>query len=257
MKNQKTKQILWMVLLILFTFGMGLTSCSDEQAKDHGHKWGYTGDHGPEHWEGDCRTGKKQSPINIVSKEAISSKKLAKLRMNYKNVTPSIINNGHTIQVNYPEGSTLAIGNKTYKLLQFHFHTKSEHAVNGKLYELEMHLVHKNDNGQLAVVGILFKIGKENSFLSKIWSELPKSSGETKTLSAEINAKDVLPRKLSYYTYSGSLTTPPCSEGVRWLVIRKISSASSNQISEFTKLFPVNNRPVQSLNGRKVKVKKR
>ncbi len=246
--------------LFVITFGImiGMTGCAEDHAKDDKHDkhgWGYSGEKGPAHWEGVCKTGKSQSPINIVKKAAKKKKKQPKLKMKYKKTKFSVVNNGHAIQVNYPAGSTLRIGKKKYNLLQFHFHSKSEHTINGKHLDMEMHLVHKSDAGKLAVVGVLFKKGKSNKFLKKIWANIPAKVNETKAVNVKINAKKLLPKKLSYYAYNGSLTTPPCSEGVKWYVLSKIQQLSGKQLKAFQKLYSNNYRPVQKLNGRTVKKK--
>ncbi|MFQ5507857.1 MAG: carbonic anhydrase [Leptospirillia bacterium] len=221
----------------------------------HGSHWGYTGEAGPSHW-GDlnddyhvCKEGMKQSPINI---DSATHRDKVSLAMNYKATAVSVLNNGHTIQVNYEPGSSMTVDGKTYNLLQFHFHSPSEHTYKGNPYPLEAHLVHKADDGSLAVVGVFFKEGAENPLLSKVWSAMPKKAGETMKGMGAVNIADVLPNPKAYWNYSGSLTTPPCSEGVNWFVMDKSIQASKAQIEQFLGVIHENARPVQPYHGRSV-----
>ena len=221
----------------------------------HKAHWGYHGDAGPEHWAelsedyGLCGTGKAQSPINIEGEQAGD---LKPIEFHYQAASnPTVVNNGHTIQVNYPAGSYAVIGGKRYELLQFHFHSPSEHTVHGQHADMVAHLVHKADDGQLAVVGILFDKGAENPTLKPVFDAMPKSKGET-TVQASINAADLLPEERGYYHYTGSLTTPPCSEGVNWNVMKAHMPVSEQQVQAFTHIFDKSIRPVQPLNGRTI-----
>ena len=215
--------------------------------------WGYEGDEGPSHW-GDlsndyatCKTGKSQSPINI---DLTTTAKLANIKFNYQASAIDVVNNGHTIQVNYAQGSTLSVGGKNYKLLQFHFHSPSEHEVNGKPYDMVAHLVHQAADGQLGVIGVLMKVGKANSVIASIWNHMPKESGGHNVVDATLNVAELLPSNHRYYNYSGSLTTPPCSEGVNWMVMQTPVEISAEQVSAFTAIFAKSVRPVQPNNGR-------
>lgn len=217
--------------------------------------WGYEGHEGPAHW-GDlateyatCKTGKSQSPINIT---AARSARLADIKFRYQPSALDIINNGHTIQVNYAEGSSLDVGGKQYKLLQFHFHSPSEHTVEGKPYDMVAHLVHQAADGQLGVIGILMQKGKANAVIDAIWANLPKQAGDHKQAETQINAADLLPASHAYYNYSGSLTTPPCSEGVNWMVLQTPVDISAEQLAAFTNIISNNVRPVQPLHERVV-----
>lgn len=217
--------------------------------------WGYEGHEGPAHW-GDlaaeyatCKTGKSQSPINITSAKPAS---LADIRFNYQPTVLDVVNNGHTIQVNYAPGSSIDVGGKQYKLLQFHFHSPSEHTVDGKPYDMVAHLVHQADDGQLGVIGVLIKKGKTNPLIDAVWSYLPKHAGEHKQAETQINVADLLPTNHSYYNYSGSLTTPPCSEGVNWMVLQTAVEVSAEQVAAFTNLFSKSVRPVQPVHGRTI-----
>lgn len=222
-------------------------------------QWGYGGHEGPEHW-GDlshdyatCKTGKNQSPININSNTAA---KLADIKFSYQATPIDVVNNGHTIQVNYAKGSMLNVGGKAYNLLQFHFHSPSEHEVNGKPYDMVAHLVHQAADGQLGVIGVLMKVGKANPVIGSIWSHMPKKAGENNKMEATVNVADLLPGNHSYYNYSGSLTTPPCSEGVNWMVMQIPVEVSSEQVAAFTGIFAKSVRPVQAVNDRTIHASK-
>jgi carbonic anhydrase len=219
--------------------------------------WGYEGHGGPAHWaelEKDyatCGLGKIQSPINITDTK---KEKLAEIEFNYQPSTLKLLNNGHTIQVNVADGSSIKIGTDQYNLVQYHFHTPSEEQVQGKNFEMVAHLVHKNAAGQLAVVAVLFKLGTENDALKPVWSKLPeKESVEQVFAETKMNAAQLLPATKGYYAFEGSLTTPPCSEGVRWLVLNQPMELSSRQLTQFRNIIHSNARPVQPLNGRVVK----
>ena len=176
------------------------------------------------------------------------------IQFNYQPINLTVKNNGHTIQVDYPPGSAIVLDGKKYELLQFHFHTPSEHTVDRIALAMEMHLVHQNSEGNLAVVGVLVKEGEENYFLQQIWEHLPESKGEKEVKGVKINAENLLPSNRDYYSYSGSLTTPPCSEGVSWNVLKMPIEASAEQIEHFMEIYQMNARPVQPLNRRKIKL---
>lgn len=237
-----------------FTLTLGLLSTLTLA----GSSWSYDGDTGPENW-GElspeyamCSVGMSQSPVNISTDTTVESA-LALLKFNYQAGGAEFINNGHTVQVNYQTGSTLTVNNQPYELKQFHFHSPSENAIDGKLYPLEVHLVHANAEGQLAVVGIFFQEGAANATLGEFWHDMPMQAGEKVALSNAVNVADMLPYSRSYYRFSGSLTTPPCSEGVTWLVLKEAVSVSAEQLERFIQAAgPVSNRPVQPLNARVV-----
>ncbi len=222
------------------------------QAAPH---WTYEGEEGPGHW-GDldpsfaaCKTGKSQSPIDLAAAEQTD---LPNIVFHYAPSGMTILNNGHTIQVNYDPGSSIELGGERYDLKQFHFHTPSEHSLEGKLYPLELHLVHQSQDGRLAVVGILFEAGVENPVLQAVWDKMPATQTDAAATGVEIDAADFLPAVQSVYRYSGSLTTPPCSEGVTWSVMTSLVQASPAQIAAFEAIFEANNRPVQVLNARQL-----
>ena len=224
----------------------------------HGAHWGYTGEGGPEHWgEIDpqfekCKTGKSQSPIDITPGK---QEKLGPIQFDYKAAPIAIINNGHTIQVNVPKGSSITVGGKKYELLQFHFHSPSEHKMSGKSGDMEVHLVHKSQEGELAVVGVFMNTGKENTLVKTVWENLPAEVGKEKAVGeVTLNPADFLPAKKTYSNYPGSLTTPPCSEGVNWMVMKNTIEVSKTQVEKFTSIFPMTARPVQPLHERSIKV---
>jgi carbonic anhydrase len=221
--------------------------------------WSYTGATGPANWgtlESDysaCALGKSQSPIDIRNDVA----KKADLPAIVFDYTPSplkIIDNGHTIQINYAPGSFIRIGDKPYELVQFHFHKPSEEKINGKSYDMVAHLVHKDKDGHLAVVAVLLANGGDNPFIRTLWDNLPKvKETETAVDAVRIDIANLLPENKAYYTFSGSLTTPPCSEGVIWFVLKNPAPISADEINRFGRSYPMNARPVQALNGREVK----
>ncbi len=228
-----------------------LTSATKENGKSH---WGYIGEKGPENWgtlSSDfdvCQSGISQSPVNL---ESAVDADLPDLKINYKDSPLRIVNNGHTIKVNYQPGSFLTLDGEPYELLQFHFHHPSEHKVEGVALPMELHLVHKSQKGALAVIGVFMKQGEVNPALQKIWQAMPMKESREKTISnVNINASDLLPEDRDYYRYFGSLTTPPCSETVNWIVLKEPVEISSPQVNKFAKVFPMNARPVQVVKRR-------
>jgi len=165
----------------------------------------------------------------------------------------NIIDNGHTIQINYPAGSTLTVGDKTYTLKQFHFHHPSEEHIDGHGYAMVAHLVHADSEGHLAVVAVLFTKGAENPLLATLWKNIPLEKGRAVDVSGvTVNVTNLLPSDHGYYTFTGSLTTPPCSEGVTWYVLKHQSPLSADEIAAFAKIYPKNARPIQPLNDRQL-----
>jgi carbonic anhydrase len=240
-----------LLLTLLVSIGCGTSFA----AGGHGH-WSYDGKAGPSHW-GDiseefktCKIGKSQSPLDIDTK-LVKKSNAGQVKVNYKSGVAELVNNGHTIQVNLADGGSANLGGKEYKILQFHFHTPSEEKIDGKAYPINAHLVHKSADGKLGVIGIFFKEGKENAPLKDIFSNLPKSESKV-TLKNKFNAADILPSSSSNYSYSGSLTTPPCSEEVSFFIMRTPIEMSAAQLGSFKKVFNMNARPVQPLNGRTI-----
>jgi carbonic anhydrase len=219
--------------------------------KAHAVHWGYEGDNGPEHW-GDafpvCGKGKKQSPLNIIGPFEKSKDTLS---VDYKEGPLKMLNNGHTIQVNIEPGSTLTIGKESFDLLQFHFHRPSEEQVDGKNASMVAHFVHKSKEGKLAVIGVMLNEGKDSAAIKTLWANLPPKEGE-EFLPAKVtfNPASMLPKEMGFYNYEGSLTTPPCTEGVQFYILKAPVDISKQQLAKFP--FKLNARPVQSLNGRKI-----
>jgi len=219
--------------------------------KAHAVQWGYEGDKGPEHW-GDafpvCGKGKKQSPLNIIGPFEKSKETLS---VDYKEGPLKMLNNGHTIQVNIEPGSSLTIGKESFELLQFHFHRPSEEQVDGKNASMVAHFVHKSKEGKLAVIGVMLNEGKDSAAVKTLWANLPPKEGE-EFLPAKVtfNPASMLPKDMGFYNYEGSLTTPPCTEGVQFYILKSPVDISKQQLAKFP--FKLNARPVQSLNGRKI-----
>jgi carbonic anhydrase len=228
-------------------------------AQPHGHKaaWSYSGKNGPAQW-GELRPqfimagiGQNQSPINIGGPTVVEAG-LPAIKFNYKQVPLAVLNNGHTIQAVYAEGSSIDIDGVRFGLKQFHFHSPGEHRIRGVSYPLEAHLVHADKDGNLAVIALMFVEGRENDFIAKVWASAPEEEGKTHASTGEtINVMHLLPTSKDYYRYNGSLTTPPCSEGVRWLVLKRPVELSKEQVRTFQRLIGfANNRPVQATNAR-------
>ncbi len=192
------------------------------------------------------KSGKlQQSPIDIRETKEVE---LPDLRVNYNTTDLRIVNNGHTLEVIYDPGSYLIYEDRVYELIQFHFHTPSEHLIKGRSFPMEMHIVHKSEDGELLVVGIMMKEGKPNELLEELWKVLPLKDGKEKFREdVKINATDLFPSNKDYYTYTGSLTTPPYTEGVRWIVMKTPTEISKEQVNKFRSLFGENARDVQPL----------
>lgn len=220
-----------------------------------GHHWGYEGESGPANWAqlsseyGAC-AGKNQSPIDL---QGFIEAELQPLEIAYHTGGNEILNNGHTVQINYKKGSSINIDKNTFNLLQFHFHAPSENMIKGVSYPMEAHLVHADKNGNLAVVAVMIEEGASNPVLEKAWKQLPEHAGDKSALTAAVDVNNTLPENKDYYRFNGSLTTPPCTEGVRWFVMKDTVTASKAQIEAFKKVMHhPNNRPVQSVNARPV-----
>jgi len=225
-----------------------------------GTHWGYTGHEGPDNW-GDlspkyemCKVGKSQSPINISKDVTVTTDGLKPIKFHYVTSASEIINNGHTVQVNVKDGSYIIIDGKTFDLKQFHFHTPSENQINSKNFPLEAHFVHAAKDGSLAVISLMYEQGVENKVIKKLWSRMPHEAGKSNSCKIEAAMfTTMIPKNHEYYRFNGSLTTPPCSEGVRWMVLKNYSHISKAQVDEFLHLLHhENNRPVQPINARKV-----
>lgn len=189
-----------------------------------------------------CGTGQEQSPIDLTNAPTTD---LENIVFDYKETAVNIINNGHTIQVNVVAGSQIVINGGTYELKQFHFHAPSEHTVEGQDYPIEMHLVHQDANGKLAVVGVFIAEGAQNAAFASVWGYLPEEEIGIIATGATVQVADLLPTEQTIYRYSGSLTTPPCSEEVIWSVMKTPVEMSAEQIATFTDIIAGNNRPLQ------------
>ncbi len=223
----------------------------------NGHaSWAYQGETGPAVWGGlrpefaTCAVGKRQSPIDIRGGIAVD---LEAVQFDYQASSFNVIDNGHTVQVNLGSGNSLQIMGRRYELVQFHFHRPSEERINGRQYDMDVHLVHKDAEGRLAVVAVLLERGAAQGVVQAVWNNLPLEKGEEQPASVVIDLNHLLPPDRGYYTYMGSLTTPPCSEGVLWMVMRQPVTVSQGQIDIFSRLYPMNARPVQSASGRLIK----
>jgi carbonic anhydrase len=232
-----------------------IASCSAQERHPQ-HEWDYGNALGPSHW-GDlkpefapCKTGHRQSPIDIRNPQKAD---LPTLRFDYESSSLHIIDNGHTIMVNYGPGSFLSIGGKRFELKQFHFHRPSEEKINGKSFDMTVHLVHADNEGKLAVVAVLLQTGEDNSLIRELWSDFPKDKEKEERLdNIRIDVSRILPSDRSYYTFSGSLTTPPCSEDVTWFVLKHPTTVSAAEIKQFSQLYRNDSRPTQPLYDRVV-----
>ena len=240
---------------LVFAFCM-LAAPTISLAQEPPSHWTYEGPDGPTHWGqlepafASCANGHHQSPINITGAKAAD---LPALKFDYKAVPLSVIDNGHTVMVNYAPGSTLTVGDKVYKLTQIHFHHPSEEHINGAKFDMVAHLVHADAEGHLAVVAVLFKTGAANPLLETIWKNIPPEKEKTATPSGvSVNVGELLPADFGYYTFSGSLTTPPCTEGVTWYVLKTTATLSPQQLAAFAKLYPADNRPIQPIYQREI-----
>lgn len=215
--------------------------------------WSYEGKTGPEHWgelQSDfkvCQLGLDQTPIDLAG--GIRGE-VGKPTMDYKPLPLRIVNNGHTIQVNADPGSSCVIDGTKYELLQFHFHHPSEHLLAGKRLDLECHFVHKSGDGGLAVLGVFIRAGARNDALTPLFDAMPMKAGPELRAGGAIDPNALLPGNGGYFRYMGSLTTPPCSEGLVWTVFKQPIEAAPDQIRKFASLFSNNARPVQKLNRR-------
>lgn len=218
--------------------------------------WGYAGAGAPKLWGSlkpeyrVCGEGKNQSPIDIKN---VIEADLAPITFHYATTGTTVLNNGHTIKVDMAPGSFIEVDGKAYNLLQFHFHTPSENTIGGVSYPMEVHLVHSDAAGNLAVVGVMIETGGWNPVLDKVWKQMPQKQGEKTTLTSTFDATALLPGTRDDYRFNGSLTTPPCSEGVRWMLMKKPIVASQGQIDLFTQIMGgPTNRPVQPINARPI-----
>ncbi len=231
-------------------------------------EWGYHGRLGPEFW-GElspayeaCAVGASQSPVNLPIDQAAPAERVHELLYEMSGLTVAhhahvhdILDNGHTIQVNIDEGSVLKTARDTYHLRQFHFHSPSENLINGQRYPLEVHFVHQSDAGHIAVISSLYEVGKHNEELDHIIANLPSEQGkEHVPEDGSIDPDMHLPQNHAAYHFIGSLTTPPCTEGVEWIIFKETDAATLAQLEIFEQKLNHNSRPVQAWNDRMLKV---
>ena len=223
-----------------------------------GAHWAYKGHDGPAEWGAmdsafaSCKLGKLQSPIDIVGAKPA---RLPPIKFNYKPSPLKIVDTGHTIQVNYAAGSFIVVGGVRYELVQFHFHHPSEEKIAGKAHDMVAHLLHRNAEGKLAVVAVLIDKGGASELMATLWKNIPKEKEKESAVDgATIDVTQLLPENKDYYTFQGSLTTPPCSEGVTWFVLKTPEKIGDAQVGAFAKIYPLNARPVQPLNGRAIEM---
>ena len=261
----------------LLLFALALTTANGAYAAE-GTQWGYSGHEGPKNWasltaDNFACTGKNQSPINLTG---FIEAELKPIKFSYQVGGDEIINNGHTIQINYEQGSRIELDGQLFNLLQVHFHAPSENHINGQSYPLEAHFVHASKDGDLAVVAVMYEEGTpktmlkvhtdefrdkvvvavmspQDKTLEELWKVMPILSGDKHILNNRVNVDKLLPKHRDYYRFNGSLTTPPCSEGVRWLVMKEVVTISKKQINAFKAvLHEPNNRPIQVINARPI-----
>ncbi len=227
-------------------------------AAQSGASWDYSGKTGPLNWGKldpaykACSQGHEQSPIDI--RGAHLNKSLQPIEFHYIAGPVKLENTGNTVRVYVDSGSYIVFDGVRYELQQFHFHHPSEEAVKGKLTDMVVHLVHKSADGRFAVIAVRFSMerGDPNAVLAALWPSLPSKAGQTTKIADMINAGGFLPADRGYWTYMGSLTAPPCTEGVRWFVFEDVLSISRSQLRAFTSLIPMNSRPLQDTHGRKI-----
>lgn len=218
--------------------------------------WSYEGETGPANWGkinpawAKCGSGNRQSPIDIRDGMKVE---LEQISFDYHPSTFNVTDNGHTVQVMVGSGNFLTVQNRMYELIQFHFHRPSEERINGKGYEMVVHLVHKDGEGRIAMLALLLERGKPQPAIQTVWNNLPLEKLETLAPSVVLDPMELLPARRDYFTFMGSMTTPPCQEGVLWLVMKEPIQASPAQMALFSRLYPLNSRPIQPSSGRIIK----
>ena len=221
-----------------------------------GTHWSYEGDSGPANWSkinvdwAKCGNGSRQSPIDIRDGMKVE---LEQISFDYHPSSFNVVDNGHTVQVGVSGGNYITVQNRMFELQQFHFHRPSEERINGKAFEMVVHLVHRDAEGRLAVLALLLERGAPQATIQTVWNNLPLEKFETMQPTILLDPAEMLPARRDYYTYMGSQTSPPCSEGVLWLVMKQPVQASPAQMALFSRLYPLNARPIQPGNGRIIK----
>ena len=222
----------------------------------HGTHWSYEGDTGPANWGkinsawSKCGSGDRQSPIDLRDGMKVDLEQIA---FDYKPSAFNVTDNGHTIQVTVGGGNFITLQNRNYELMQFHFHRPSEERINGKGFEMVVHMVHKDPEGKIAILAVLLERGKGHNMIQTVWNNLPLEKYDTVAPSIVLDVNELLPQKRDYFTFMGSMTTPPCNEGVLWLVMKEPMQASPAQMALFSRLYPLNARPIQASSGRVIK----
>jgi carbonic anhydrase len=249
------------IYLLTFVLAIYEVGCGAHSPK-HGHgivapHWTYDGEEGAEHWSNlcqdfrNCSEGLHQSPIDI---ETVQLKEVFSYGLNFRYHASNVdvVNNGHTIEVDVDEKNELLVEDRIFELKQFHFHEPAEHRLDGVLFPMEMHLVHVDTSGRLAVVGIFIKEGYPNPTLDEIWQQLPEKPEHHEHVGHPIELTKLFPMGHSFFHYEGSLTTPPCTEGVQWFILKEPLTLSKGQIGKFVKLYHGNSRPPQAINNRTI-----
>jgi carbonic anhydrase len=235
---------------------IALASASVAPQLRNSNVWSYEGETGPANWGkinsdwAKCGTGTRQSPIDLRDGMKVDLEQIA---FDYRPSGFNVVDNGHTVQVSVGLGNYITVQNRTYELVQFHFHRPSEERINGRGTEMVVHLVHKDGEGRLAVVAVLLERGAANSMIQTVWNNLPLEKHDTYTPAVTVDVNEILPAKREYFTFMGSMTEPPCNEGVLWLVMKNPMPASPAQMALFSRLYPLNSRPIQAGGGRIIK----
>jgi carbonic anhydrase len=255
MKATKTGVHSLLALVALSWTGQGM-------AAQHGSAphWTYEGEQGPGHWGAldpsyeTCQVGRQQSPIDIRGAKVAD---LPAIVFSYQPSPLIEVDNGHTVQVAYAPGSFITVGDHRYELQQFHFHHPAEERMNGRSYPLVAHLVHKDAEGKLAVVAVLLTTGHANDVVERVWKNVPAEEGkEGSPEGVTVDAAGLLPATRGYFTFTGSLTTPPCTEGVTWFVFKTPVQMSNDEVARFARKYPHNARPIQPRNARSIQMTK-
>ncbi|MGK5078120.1 carbonic anhydrase [Janthinobacterium sp. HLX7-2] len=221
-----------------------------------GTHWSYEGESGPANWSkinvdwAKCGNGNRQSPIDIRDGMKVE---LEQISFDYHPSSFNVVDNGHTVQVGVSGGNYITLQNRMFELQQFHFHRPSEERINGKAFEMVVHLVHRDAEGRLAVLALLLERGTPQATIQTVWNNLPLEKFETMQPAILLDPAELLPVRRDYYTYMGSMTEPPCSEGVLWVVMKQPVQVSAAQMALFSRLYPLNARPIQPANGRIIK----
>ena len=221
-----------------------------------GTHWSYEGDSGPANWSkinvdwAKCGNGSRQSPIDIRDGMKVE---LEQISFDYHPSSFNVVDNGHTVQVGVSGGNYITVQNRMFELQQFHFHRPSEDRINGKTYEMVVHLVHRDAEGKLAILALMLERGTPQATIQTVWNNLPLEKFDTMSPSILLDPMEMVPARRDYYTYMGSMTEPPCSENVLWLVMKQPVQASAAQMALFSRLYPLNARPIQATNGRIIK----